>query len=236
MNKRKILAIIPARSGSKSIKNKNIVKVAGKPLIWYTIKPALKVMKKGIIDKLVVSTDSSRIAQVAEGLGIEVPFLRPKHLAKDNSKTVDVILHAINYYEKKGVYFDAIILLQPTSPLRKYADIEIPLRLFWRNKIPSLISVYKEEGLKADILYKRAGGAIAAPLDRSHNMGKRRQDSCSVYIRNGAIYITRVSYLKRHRKMISNRPLIFEMGRQSSLNVNTGNDLKELKRIYAKNK
>ena len=117
----KILGIIPARAGSKGIKNKNIIDLGGKPLISWTIKSAIK----SNLDEIIVSTDSIKIKNVSIKNGCKVPFLRPKHLSKDNSKTVDVAIHAINFYKKKNIFFDAIMILQPTCPFRSIEDMGI---------------------------------------------------------------------------------------------------------------
>ncbi len=126
----KRIAIIPARGGSKGIPNKNITLINGKPLIYYTILPAVELKKEGIIDHVIVSTDSVQIAETSSELGAEVPFLRPEHLADDNTKSIDVMIHALDYYKSNGVEFDSSILLQPTSPLRKKEDIVNSIKLF----------------------------------------------------------------------------------------------------------
>lgn len=97
----KILAIIPARCGSKAIKDKNIINVCGKPLIAYSIEPALKLLAESFIDKVIISTDCERIATIAEKHGAEVPFLRPEAIAGDKAKSIEFILHAIEFFERK---------------------------------------------------------------------------------------------------------------------------------------
>ena len=115
-----ILTIIPARGGSKGIKNKNIKKMLNKPLIYWTIKQIKKINKKSTI---IVSTDSKKIRKISLEYNISVPFIRPKIISKDNSSDYDLINHAINFFKKKNIYFKYILLLQPTSPLRTYKDI-----------------------------------------------------------------------------------------------------------------
>src|SRR3989344_6503334 len=124
--KTRILAIIPARGGSKTIPQKNITLLAGKPLIFHTIEAG---KKSTYIDKLVVSTDSSTIAELASQSGTEV-IIRPASLAADNSSTVDAVLHVLDTLGRMGQSFDIILLLEPTSPLRKESDIDAALEKF----------------------------------------------------------------------------------------------------------
>jgi len=118
---KKILALIPARGGSKGLPGKNIKPLLGKPLIAWTIEQA-KASK--YVDRVVVSTDDDEIAEVAIRYGAEVPFLRPKELARDDSPTIDAILHALDFFSDKGERFDLLALLEPTSPLRDSEDID----------------------------------------------------------------------------------------------------------------
>jgi CMP-N,N'-diacetyllegionaminic acid synthase len=229
----KILAIIPARSGSKGIKNKNIIGVDNKPLVFYTINPALKMKKNGLVNEVIVSTDSSKIADISKKLGASVPFLRPEIISGDKAKSVDFILHAIEYFEKKGIFYDYVILLQPTSPLRKYEDIKDALELYLKSKNDSLISVYCANGIIESIIYTKEGNTARPVLSR-HNKGVRRQDAKKIFVRNGAIYIVSVKYIKRNYRIISDRPILFEMPEKRSLNIDTKEDLKKLHKIICK--
>src|SRR5664280_2509033 len=118
---KKILAIIPARGGSKGLPGKNIKLLSGKPLIGWTIEQS---RKSQYIDEIFVSTDSIEIARVSEEFGVKVQHLRPDYLASDGASSMDVISHVISHYEANGSSFDFIILLEPTSPLRKENDID----------------------------------------------------------------------------------------------------------------
>jgi CMP-N-acetylneuraminic acid synthetase len=230
----KILAIIPARGGSRGIRNKNIVKINGRSLIDYTIKSALKAKKNGIVAKVVVSTDSEKIAKISKKLGASVPFLRPKSISGDKAKSVDVILHAIEYFEKKGIFFNYIVLLQPTSPLRRLKDIKQSIDLCLKNKSDSLISAYQKVGVSDSIIYTRDNN-LAVPVLADHNKGARRQESKNIFIRNGAIYMTSVEYLKKYQKIISDKPLLFEMPEGRSLNIDEAEDLRILRKYLNKN-
>src|ERR1041385_6963860 len=122
INSAKILFLIPARGGSKGLPGKNILPLLGKPLIGWTIQTALKACEN-VNGKIVVSTDSKEIAHVAKTFGAEVPFLRPGELAQDNSTSVDVVLHALDFFEKEGENFDYVCMLEATSPQRTEKDI-----------------------------------------------------------------------------------------------------------------
>lgn len=136
-----VLAIIPARGGSKGIPMKNIRKLAGKPLIQYTIENAKKSTK---INKIVVSTDNRKIAQVANSLEVDVPFLRPKKISKDSSLILDTIKHVLKFLETKSSYVpDIIILLQPTSPFRTSKLIDKSITMLTRSKATSILTVSK---------------------------------------------------------------------------------------------
>ncbi len=137
---RSILAIIPARGGSKGLKKKNISPLLGKPLIACTIEQGLK---SKFLDRLIVSTDDEETVRISKQYGAEIPFVRPAELARDDSPTIDVILHALNFCAAKREYYDILILLEPTSPLRKDDDIDKAIKLFLDNydKADSLISI-----------------------------------------------------------------------------------------------
>ncbi|MCM8761209.1 MAG: acylneuraminate cytidylyltransferase family protein, partial [Candidatus Omnitrophica bacterium] len=127
-NGRSILAIIPARGGSKGLPRKNVKDLAGKPLIAWTIREALKC---GCIDRVIVTTDDKEIANISARYGAEIPFLRPKRLSLDRTETIDVILHAINWLRDEGCDYDVVVVLQPTSPLRVAGDITSALKMLF---------------------------------------------------------------------------------------------------------
>lgn len=235
MQTNRMLVIIPARGGSKGIKRKNIIDLCGKPLIQYTIEPALQFVQEKKAGKVIVSTDSEEIAAISEKLGAEVPFIRPKHLASDTSKSVDLILHALDFYEKNGTVFDSVILLQPTSPLRNLEDMSAVADLWNRHSTTndSLISVYQEDYVCDLVMYNK-DGHIGIPLHDGHNKGIRRQEHKEIYIRNGAFYVTKASYIKRTRLIVSDTPILYEMPKHRSVNLDTKEDLKFLRWIICK--
>lgn len=225
MRKPRIIAIIPARGGSKGIPKKNIVDLAGKPLIQYTIEPALNLKKKGIIDEVIVSTDDLEIAEVSKNLGANVPFIRPKEISTDESKSIDLVIHALDFFKLKSIYFDYVVLLQPTSPLRTEDDIRGGLEKILSTGVESLISVYLEDHVNDLVAYNKEG-EFGLPLNKNHNKGIRRQDVKKLYVRNGALYITKVEYLEKLKQIISDYPMIYEMPKSKSVDINSLEDLK----------
>lgn len=223
----KLLAIIPARGGSKGVPRKNIIPICGKPLIAYTIEPALEAVKLGAIDKLIVSTDDEEIATVSREAGAEVPFLRPDFLSNDKAKSVDVMIHAVDYYKQQGVDYDTVLLLQPTAPLRSVEDIIESLKLFEKEGVSSLVSCYKEEYISDAVTYYKEGN-LAIALNPNHNKGIRRQEEKEKFVRNGAIYITTVKQMNDNHRVFDDIPAMYVMPKERSVNIDTIDDVELL--------
>lgn len=182
-NKKKILAIIPARGGSKGLPGKNIKPLNGKPLINWAI-DALR--DTGIVDRIFVSTDSVEIANIAKQNGTEIPFLRNKYLAKDNSLVIDAVFEAISYFEKQGEIYDIVLLIEPTSPLRTsqliYDCVEQLI-----NSSNGSIATFSELEVPLERVWKLEEGKIS--MLGECNMGFRpRQTLTKVYKLNGLLY------------------------------------------------
>lgn len=222
---KKRLAIIPARGGSKGIPLKNIYLVNQKPLIYYSIKEALKAKELGMLDTVVVSTDSEKIASIAKEYGADVPFLRPSNMAADNAKSVDLMIHAIDFFRKKGQMYDDVVLLQPTSPLRSCEDICGAINAYEKQSIPTLVSCYKEESVSEYNSYYMQNG-IGIPRNVDHNKGKRRQELPELFVRNGAIFITNTEFLLEKKLVISDNPILYIMPKERSINIDTEYDMK----------
>ena len=221
---KKRLAIIPARGGSKGIPKKNIYNVAGHPLIYYSIQAAKEAKEAGAVDRVIVSTDSEEIAAVARECGAEVPFIRPAALSSDKSKSADLMIHAVNFYRELGEYYDDVVLLQPTSPLRRGEDIIGAIALYDSRQGTSLVSCYREESVSQYNAYHRRDD-MGIALHPDHNKGKRRQDLPELYVRNGAVFITDVQYLLTSDLVISDEPVIYVMPAERSMNIDTRYDM-----------
>ncbi len=221
---KKRLAIIPARGGSKGIPKKNIYPVAGHPLIYYSIQAAKEAEEARAVDRVIVSTDSEEIAAIARECGAEVPFIRPAELSSDKSKSAALMIHAVNFYREQGEYYDDIVLLQPTSPLRKGEDIIGAVALYDRKQGTSLVSCYREESVSEyNSYYRNDDMGIARHPD--HNKGKRRQELPELYVRNGAVFITDVQYLLKSELVISDEPVLYVMPAERSMNIDTLYDM-----------
>lgn len=229
----KYLGLITARGGSKGIPHKNIFEMAGKPLINYTIEPALEAKKEGIIDELIVSTDDKEIADVAQKAGANIPFMRPDYLANDAAKSIDVVIHAVNFYLRQGIECENVVLLQPTAPLRVKADISKSISIFEETKADSLISCYKEDYV-CDLVSYYKKDDMGIPLNPKHNKGIRRQELEDLYVRNGAIYIIKSEYLLREKNLISDSPALYVMPKERSVNIDTMYDVRLLEWILRK--
>lgn len=212
------IAIIPARAGSKRLPNKNILKINGKSLIEWSINAALQ---SKYINKVIVSTDSLDIAEVARLAGAQVPFLRPKKLSTDSATTADVIANVIEYLEEKNEYFDNIVLLQPTSPLRTTKHIDDSIALFNTHSANSVISVTECEHspLWCNTLPDNLSfnGFIKKSLEK-----KRSQDLPKYYRINGAIYIIKKECFLNEKTFFSKeKSFAFIMDSISSIDIDT---------------
>ena len=191
-----VLALIPARGGSKGLPGKNIRPLLGKPLISWTIEQA----KKSIyIERTVVSTDSKEIASVSRQYGAEVPFLRPVSLASDNTKSIDVIYHAIDFFEKSGDSFDIIVLLEPTSPLREVFDIDNAIKTLIDHKTAqSIVGVAKCETFHPYFIVKVNPDGFLRKIDGSYDYNVvPRQELSDFFYFEGSLYVSYVKELKK---------------------------------------
>jgi CMP-N-acetylneuraminic acid synthetase len=219
-----LLGIIPARSGSKGVPDKNIREVGGKPLIAHTIEDAIG---SNLLDEFLVSTDSERYAEIARNAGAPVPFIRPAELATDNAPTVDVVKHAINEFESRHEQMvDAIVLLQPTAPLRTAEDIDAAIELFLRSDVESLITCYETVDAHPNYMYERASKNRVVAVRDQKNVPDRRQDFDPVYLRNGAVYVSTREIIFNDDRVYGERPAAYVMPQDRSVNIDEEFDLK----------
>lgn len=213
MNKTNIIAIIPARGGSKGIPRKNIRFLGGKPLIAHTITEALK---SRYIDRVVVSTEDEEIAGIAKEYGAEV-LGRPIGLASDSTPTEAVLEYVIKYLKWEGGYeVDVVVLLQPTSPLRNIRHIDAAVETFFINKYDSLLSV-----CYSDVFLWRVNDQDPHPLNYDFKNRLRRQDREPEYRENGAIYITKGHILINENNRLGGKIGLYVMPEESSLDINS---------------
>ncbi len=217
---KRILAIIPARGGSKGIPRKNIISVNGKPLIQYTIDVA---KKSKYIDRIIVSTEDEEIADIALSSGAEVPFLRPKELAQDETKTIDVLVDVIKKLKLSGKEYDYSILLQPTQPLRQPFHIDESIERLIELNEDSLISI--SEVKEHPILMKTIdeNGKLQNLLNSRSDI--RRQDFSKIYKVNGAIYINKINEQFNKNTSLNDNKIAYIMDKKYDLDIDEPEDL-----------
>lgn len=217
----KILGIIPARSGSKGLKNKNIKLLKKKPLISYTIEAA---KKSKIFDKIILSTDSEKYAKIGKQYGADIPFLREKKLSNDKASSIDVIIDVIKKLEEKGEYYETIILLQPTSPLRNYKDIIKAWNLFKEKEANSVVSV--SESKINPLWCNTLDEKLSMDNFLNEEVKKRRQELSKFYELNGAIYIADIDYLKENKDFYVKNSYAYIMSKKNSIDIDDEFDFK----------
>lgn len=212
-----MLAVIPARGGSRGVPGKNIKELAGKPLIAYTIKASLD---SNIFQKVIVSTDSKEIADVAISYGAEVPFLRPAEISGDMISSDDVILHALSYYRQQGINYDMVCKLQPTSPFRNSEHLKEAYQLFCEKKADFLVSVCECEhsplwsGTIGEDM--RLDNFISEEVKRAC-----RQEMPTYYRLNGAIYMGKTEKFCANKNFLGKNCVAYLMGQKVSIDIDT---------------
>jgi CMP-N,N'-diacetyllegionaminic acid synthase len=216
----KVLAVIPARGGSKGVPRKNLRSAGGKPLIAWTIEEA---RKSAYIDRLVLSSDDKAIMAVARDWGCEIPFTRPAEIAMDETPGIDPVLHALQMLPG----FDIVVLLQPTSPLRISADIDGCIELCAAPDADACVSV-SEAAQSPYWMYALDEKGAMMPCLPVREVYARRQDLPKAYVLNGAVYAARTSWLASSRTFLSERTKAFVMPQARSLDIDTEKDLQML--------
>jgi len=225
----KILSIIPARSGSKGIPKKNIKILGNKPLIAYSISTSLECK---LISKTIVSTDSEKIAKISLSYGAWIPFLRPKKLAKDNTPTLPVIQFTLRELKKMGFDYDAVCLLQPTTPFRELDFLNKCLRKFKKTKPDSLISVRKvPDEYNPHWVFKPDNKNFLKLATGDKKIIPRRQDLPDCFIRDGSVYITSTECLLKKNSLFGDRISYLENDSEIYCNLDTLDDWKNAEKI-----
>ena len=217
----KNIAIIPARSGSKGIKDKNIKDLAGKPLMAYTIEAALKSSQ---FDEVMVSTDSERYAEIARSFGASVPFLRSEKTATDTASSWDMVEEVLSKYEELGIYFDTFCLLQPTSPLRTAEDVSAAYELFREKAKFAVVSVCEAEHSPLWCGHLPENQEFLDFIDVESM--KQRQAGGKYYRLNGAIYIVDIRKFREDKFLYQSGSFAYIMGQDRSVDIDTEIDFK----------
>ena len=210
------LAIIPARSGSKGLKNKNIKNLNGKPLLAYSIEAA---KKSKLFDEIMVSTDSEEYAEIARNYGANVPFLRSETNSSDKTGSWDVVLEVLGNYLEKGLKFDSLCLLQPTSPLRTAQDIIDAYKFLKTKEADAITSVC--EVSHSPLWTMTLPESLSLEEFKKHDSDTPRQLLDKYYRLNGAIYIRKINYNNNTVNLIANNEFAYIMPRERSIDIDT---------------
>jgi len=224
-----ILAIIPARVGSKGVPGKNIKLLNGKPLLAYTAEIALQSKH---LTQVIVSTDDESIAAVARSLGLQVPFARPIALAQDTTPTLDVIIHALQWYEKQSVFFEAVCLLQATSPFRTVEFLDKAILKFIKSNCDSLVSVQKvPHEYNPHWVFELNGEGNLKIATGETRITPRRQELPNAYHRDGSIYITKTEVLLAAHSLYGNSISFIESDPEFYVNIDTMEDWEKAEKM-----
>jgi CMP-N,N'-diacetyllegionaminic acid synthase len=218
-----VLAIVPARGGSKGIPRKNLARLAGRPLLAYTADAARAAVR---LTRIVLSTDDDEIAQVGRDCGLEVPFMRPPDLAGDAAQTIDVIQDVVRRLESAGAAFDAVMTLQPTTPLRRAEDIDGAIALLEYSGCDSVIS-FVDVGERHPARMKVVaddGRVRDAPFSEMVEC-QPRQTLPRLYLREGSIYLTRRNVLMNDRSFKGRDCRAWLVPRERACNIDDPFDL-----------
>ena len=219
----KIVALLPARGGSRGVPRKNIKLVNGKPLIAWTIDAALK---SAYVDDVVISSDDDEIIQIAQALGCNIAIKRPSRLATDKSPTAQTVLHAIDALPNHQF----MVVLQPTSPLRTFGDIDNAIEYMHSLDAKSCVSV-REAKDSPFLMYQPTTAGCIEPVFKHSLTSNRRQDLPVTYMLNGAIYILESSLFLRDPRLVHEGTVAYRMPESRSLDIDTEDDLQEFERI-----
>lgn len=224
---KKIIAVIPARSGSKGLKDKNIKDLCGKPLIAYTIDAA---KNSDIFDKIIVSTDSQKYADISKQFGAEVPFLRSEENSNDKAGSWDVVKEVLSKLDEK---YDIVILLQPTSPLRTSQHIKDAIKLFFEKDADTVCSVC--ETPHPMFWCNTLNDNLSMKDFIKKEFRKRRQELPKSYTLNGAIYICKTKYIN-NLDFYSDKSYAYIMGKKYSIDIDDELDFNLVELIIEKMK
>ena len=217
INKKSIIGIVPARIGSKGLKFKNLKKLNSKPLIYWPINTLNKSM---YVDKIILNTDSQKIRKLGIKMGAEAPFLRPKYLASDSSMIADVIIHTLKYFERKKIFYDYVLLLEPTSPLTTTADIDLAIKILEKNKnkADAIVSIAENISAHPKFCVKLDRYQMLRSYEKKFYDGPRQKLDKNFFY-SGNLYLSKVDtfikektfYHKKTKAIVSSKAKSFEI-------------------------
>jgi len=224
----RILGIIPARGGSKGISGKNIKALGGKPLLGYTI---ASVLNSKLLTKCILSSDSEEIIKTGKQLGAEAPFTRPAEFAKDDTPSIDVVKHALSSFAKENIHFDAVCILQPTTPFRKEGLIDEAINRFESGNFDSLVSVREvPHEFNPHWTFEEEDGKLKIATGEKQIIS-RRQELPKAYRRDGAIYLTKREVILQENSLYGKNIGFIKNSDQYYVNLDTQSDWEKAERI-----
>lgn len=218
---KKLLAVVPARSGSKGLQGKNVRIFREKPLLQWSVEHGLG---SQFVDKVIVSTDSEEIATVARQCGATVPFIRPWELATDTATSIDVLMHSIDFMEKNGDFFDLVVMLEPTSPLRSSKDIDTAVQMLIDDpSAESVVSVSKVESHHPSFLMKKSELNFISPYLENFKI-LRRQEISPLFFLDGTVYVSWIESLRKRKSFYHDNTLGYEVPKYKSFEIDDFDD------------
>lgn len=228
----KILAIIPARGGSKGVPGKNIKLLGGKPLLAYTAAIALQ---SKYFTEVILSSEDEQIIVVAKSLGISVPFVRPAALAQDHTPTIDVILHALQWYKNRNIFFDSVCLLQVTSPFRTVAFVNQATERFIESGCDSLVSVQQvPDDYNPHWTFEVNPEGNLTIATGEEQIIPRRQELPKAYHRDGSMYLTKTEVLLHQHSLYGKSTAFIESPSEYYVNIDTISDWEQAEQLVKK--
>lgn len=224
----KVLAVVTARGGSKGLPGKNLRVLCGRPLVQWSIDTALACSE---IDALVVSTDDEQIASVAVTAGAEVPFIRPLALASDTASSIDAVIHTLDFLESNGRYFDLVLLLEPTSPLRDVSDIHAALQRMVDTDASAMVSVCRAQSIHPAFMFRVNGHERLEPFMGISPTGVRRQETESLFYLDGSLYISSVESLRKKQSFCHEDTVHFEVSKWKALEIDDIDDFQMVEAV-----
>ncbi|TXD81690.1 acylneuraminate cytidylyltransferase family protein [Subsaximicrobium wynnwilliamsii] len=227
----RILAVIPARGGSKGVPGKNIKLLGGKPLVAYSIE---KANQSKLLDLVILSTETKKIAAIGKKFGANVPFLRPLELAQDDTPTIDVLKHAIDFYESQTIFFDAICILQPTTPFRECGFIDKAIAKFIETAVDTLISVLPvPHHFNPHWVFELNGQNFLKIATGDDKIIPRRQELPQSFYRDGSIYLIKTEIIKNQNSLFGATIGHIQSSEESYVNIDMMQDWENAEKLLA---
>ena len=224
-----ILGLLPARGGSKGIPGKNLLDMAGKPLLAWA---GTALLEAKSLNRSVCSTDSEDIAAFARGIGLEVPFIRPRELAEDHSEVIDVVLHALDYYSNNEEQFTHVVLLQATSPTVTAQDVDAAVHMALSENADTVITGFRASSTHPSLMYTLDENSGVQWLLTEGTHAKRRQELAEVFIRTGLVYVVKSKVVREKHSMYGERICSMEVPQNRALAIDDEFDLAWAKFLF----